>query len=89
VGGEETVEIDPEVAMGLGWNEGMLASFIMSTILTKLMDRLRLGSLIIRLKLGMSTSLQSRKMIGRSLYVKLNDVLHTPELRIGTTCFIP
>lgn len=29
VGGEETVEIDPEVAMGLGWNEGMLVSSIM------------------------------------------------------------
>ena len=29
VGGEETIEIDPEVAMGLGWNEGMLVSFIL------------------------------------------------------------
>jgi len=28
VGGEETLEIDPEVAMGLGWNEGMLVSFV-------------------------------------------------------------
>jgi hypothetical protein len=67
VGGEETVEIDPEVAMGLGWNEGMLVSFVMSTILPKLMSRLRLGSSTIRLKLGMLMSLQSRKMIGRSL----------------------
>lgn len=28
VGGEETIEVDPEVAMSLGWNEGMLVSFI-------------------------------------------------------------
>ena len=29
VGGEETLEIDPEVAMGLGWNEGMLVSLVL------------------------------------------------------------
>jgi peroxin-1 len=53
VGGEETVEIDPEVAMGLGWNEGMLVSFIGRSPLTKLINRLKLGSSIIPLKQGM------------------------------------
>jgi hypothetical protein len=53
VGGEETVEIDPEVAMGLGWNEGMLVSFVGCSPLTKLMNRSRLESSIIRLKRGM------------------------------------
>jgi hypothetical protein len=53
VGGEETVEIDPEVAMGLGWNEGMLVSFVRCSTLTELTNRLRLGPSIIRLKRGM------------------------------------
>jgi hypothetical protein len=51
VGGEETVEVDPEVAMSLGWNEGMIVSFIPRY--RELMNRLRLGSSTIRLKLGM------------------------------------
>ena len=28
MGGEETIELDPEVAMSLGWNEGMLVSLM-------------------------------------------------------------
>lgn len=28
VGGEETVEVDPEVGMGLGWGEGMVVSSV-------------------------------------------------------------
>lgn len=53
MGGEETVEIDPEVAMGLGWNEGMLVSFIGCSPLTKLINRLKSESSITPLKQGM------------------------------------
>jgi hypothetical protein len=53
VGGEETVEIDPEVAMGLGWNEGMLVSFVVRTVLTKLTNRLKLELSTTPLKQGM------------------------------------
>jgi hypothetical protein len=53
VGGEETVEIDPEVAMGLGWNEGMLVSFVRCSTLTELMNRLKLELSITPLKRGM------------------------------------
>ena len=53
MGGEETVEIDPEVAMGLGWNEGMLVSFVVRTVLTKLTNRLKLELSTTPLKQGM------------------------------------
>jgi hypothetical protein len=43
MGGEETLEIDPEVAMSLGWNEGMLVCSIHFTLGYKLIRRLKLG----------------------------------------------